>query len=202
MKLLIFSLLTLFTFFGNSQIKLKTKAPLMDKSMMNTQESSPTTLAANKKENGIIVIFSCNTCPFVVGTPDFPGWEKQYNELYNMALKANIGLVLINSNEKKRTGDDSFEEMKIRAIKMTYEMPYLMDENSELANAMEAKTTPHAFFFDKNDKLVYAGAIDNIWDGNRKKDEQYLYNAVQSMLNGKKIKPNYTAPKGCSIKRL
>ncbi len=202
MKLLIFSLLTLFSFFGNTQIKLKTTAPLMDKSMMNTQESSPTTLAANKKENGLIVIFSCNTCPFVVGTPDFTGWEKQYNELYNMALKANIGFVLINSHEKKRTSDDSFEEMKIRAIKMTYEMPYLLDENSELANAMDAKITPHAFFFDKNNKLVYAGSIDNIWDGNRKKDEQYLRNAVQSMLNGKKIKPNFTPPKGCSIKRL
>jgi hypothetical protein len=67
---------------------------------------------------------------------------------------------------------------------------------------MDAKTTPHAFFFDKNNKLIYAGSIDNIWDGNRKKDEQYLLKAVQSVLNGKKIKQNYTAPKGCSIKRL
>ena len=201
MKTLIFSFLSILAFDSFSQIKLKSEAPLTDKSMLNTHGNS-LSLQEIKKENGFIVIFSCNTCPFVVGTPDFPGWERQYNELYNSALKANIGFVLINSNEKKRTGDDSFDNMKIRADKMAYEMPYLLDENSVLANAMDAKTTPHAFFFDKNNKLIYAGSIDNIWDGNRKKDEQYLLKAVQSVLNGKKIKQNYTAPKGCSIKRL
>jgi thioredoxin-related protein len=173
----------------------------MDKVFPNTQESS-SSLKDIKKENGLIVIFSCNTCPFVVGTEDFPGWENQYNPLYNMALKANIGFVLVNSNEGKRAGVDSFEEMKSHAKAMAYQMPYLMDENSELANAMEAKTTPHVFFFDKNNKLIYAGSIDNIWDNKRKKDEQYLSMAIQSVLNGKKVKLNFTAPKGCSIKRV
>ena len=187
--------------FASSQIKLKSSAPLMDKFFPSTQESSRS-LKDIKKENGLIVIFSCNTCPFVVGTEDFPGWENQYNPLYNMALKANIGFVLVNSNEGKRAGVDSFEEMKSHAKKMSYQMPYLMDENSELANAMEAKSTPHVFFFDKNNKLIYAGSIDNIWDNKRKKDEQYLSMAIQSVLNGKKVKPNFPAAKGCSIKRV
>ena len=79
----------------------------MDKFFPSTQESS-SSLKDIKKENGLIVIFSCNTCPFVVGTEDFPGWENQYNPLYNMALKANIGFVLVNSNQGKRAGVDSF----------------------------------------------------------------------------------------------
>ena len=201
MKSFLLSVFILLAQFASSQIKLKSSAPLMDKVFPSTQESS-LSLTNIKKENGLIVIFSCNTCPFVVGTEDFPGWENQYNPLYNMALKANIGFVLVNSNEGKRAGVDSFEEMKSHAKKMAYQMPYLMDEKSELANAMEAKTTPHVFFFDKNDKLIYAGSIDNIWDNKRKKDEQYLSMAIQSVLNGKKVKPNYTAPKGCSIKRV
>ncbi|MCX6196979.1 MAG: redoxin family protein [Flavobacteriia bacterium] len=201
MKSFLLSVFILLAQFASSQIKLKSSAPLMDKFFPSTQES-PSSLKDIKKKNGLIVIFSCNTCPFVVGTEDFPGWENQYNPLYNMALKANIGFVLVNSNEGKRAGVDSFEEMKSHAKKMSYQMPYLMDENSELANAMEAKTTPHVFFFDKNNKLIYAGSIDNIWDNKRKKDEQYLSMAIQSVLNGKKVKPNYTAAKGCSIKRV
>ena len=80
MKILIFSFLSILAFNSFSQIKLKSEAPLIDKSMLNTQGDS-LSLQEIKKENGFIVIFSCNTCPFVVGTPDFPGWEKQYNEL-------------------------------------------------------------------------------------------------------------------------
>ena len=54
-------------------------------------------------ENGLVVIFSCNTCPFVVGNDNFEGWEKQYNEIHETAQKNKMGVVLINSNEAKRT---------------------------------------------------------------------------------------------------
>lgn len=182
------------------QVKLKEKAPLTDVKMKNVQ-GGELSLNDAKKEKGLIVVFSCNTCPFVVGTPDFPGWERQYNELNELATKNNIGFVLVNSNEAKREGADSFDAMVEHAKEKQYTMPYLVDVNSQLANALKAVTTPHIYMFDGNMELVYVGSIDNIWDSKRKSDEAYLKNAIQALSEGKKIKPANTAAKGCSIKR-
>lgn len=174
---------------------------MADAPLQNTQ-GEELTLNKAKKENGLIVVFSCNSCPFVVGTPDFPGWEKQYNSLYEQALKYNIGMVLVNSNEGKRSGADSFDEMKKRANEQNYMMPYLLDKHNKMADLFSAKTTPHVFYFNKDMRLVYTGSIDNIADNKRKKDIPYLSMAMQAQANGKKCKPNKTAPVGCSIKRI
>lgn len=198
----IFTLLFLF-FIGtiSAQVKLKSELPLADQSFKNSN-GTDLTLRQAKGENGLIIIFSCNTCPFVVGTPDFPGWERQYNDLYNFAKEQKVGFVLLNSNEAKRDKADSFSEMEIRAKTMSYLMPYLVDEKSALANALEAKTTPHVFLFDKDLKLIYSGSIDNIWDNKRKKDIPYLKNAINGMVLNNKIQYKETPPRGCSIKRV
>jgi hypothetical protein len=182
------------------QVKLKTIAPLADVKMKNVQ-GGELSLNDAKKENGLIVAFSCNTCPFVVGTPDFPGWERQYNELHELATKNNIGFVLVNSNEAKRDGADSFDAMIEHAKEKEYTMPYLVDVNSQLANALKAVTTPHIYMFNAKMELVYVGSVDNIWDSKRKSDEPYLKNAIQALGESKKIKTPDTAAKGCSIKR-
>lgn len=150
-----------------------------------------------KKENGLLVIFSCNTCPFVIA------WEDRYPGLAEMCEKNNIGMALVNSNEAKRKGDDSLEEMKKHATEKSYKCYYAIDENSALADAFGAKTTPHVFLFDKNLKLVYRGSID---DTEGKKDKQpkehYLLDAMVNMSSGKTIVPNDTKAIGCSIKRV
>jgi hypothetical protein len=175
---------------------------MADLSMKDVKTDSQKMLKEYKQNKGLLVIFSCNTCPFVVGTPDFPGWERQYNDLYEKSKQNSIGMVLINSNEAKRGKEDSFEEMKNHALEKSYRMPYLLDENSILANAFEAKTTPHVFLFNSDLKLVYSGSIDNIWDNKRTEDIPYLVNAMSALNEGKKIKTSSTPPKGCSIKRV
>lgn len=184
-----------------AQIKKGTVLPLSDQQMLDVKTNSKMALKDHKKEKGLLVIFSCNTCPFVVGTPDFPGWERQYNRLFEQATKQNIGFILVNSNEAKRGKEDSIEEMTKRAEDQGYKMPYLVDENSTLANAFGAKTTPHIFLFNGDLKLVYSGSIDNIWDNKRTEEIPYLANAMDALSQGKKIKPSATPPKGCSIKR-
>jgi thioredoxin-related protein len=184
-----------------AQIKKGTVLPLSDQQMLDVKTNSKMALKDYKKEKGLLVIFSCNTCPFVVGTPDFPGWERQYNRLFEQATKQNIGFILVNSNEAKRGKEDSIEEMIKRAEDQGYKMPYLVDENSTLANAFGAKTTPHIFLFNGDLKLVYSGSIDNIWDNKRTEEIPYLANAMDGLSQGKKIKPSATPPKGCSIKR-
>jgi thioredoxin-related protein len=185
----------------NAQIKKGKQMPLSDLQLTDVKTQSKQALETYKLEKGLVVVFSCNTCPFVVGTPDFPGWERQYNGLYDQALKQNIGFVLVNSNEGKRGKEDSVEEMKKHAEEKGYQMPYLLDEKSVLANAFEAKTTPHVFFFNGDLKLVYSGSFDNIWDNKRTEEIPYLSNAMKAANQGKKIKPATTPPKGCSIKR-
>jgi thioredoxin-related protein len=184
-----------------AQIKKGTALPLSDQQMIDVKTNSKMALKDYKKEKGLLVIFSCNTCPFVVGTPDFPGWERQYNRLFEQATKQNIGFVLVNSNEAKRGKEDSIEEMMKRAEDQGYKMPYLVDENSSLANAFGAKTTPHIFLFNGDLKLAYSGSIDNIWDNKRTEEIPYLANAMDALSQGKKNKPSATPPKGCSIKR-
>ena len=176
-------------------IEIKDEMPNMDYEMksVNGISYSPNNL---KEKNGIIILFTCNTCPFVVK------WEDRYKLLEELAKKNNIGLVYINSNYKKRDGDDSYEEMKKHAKKMNYRFPYLLDEKSKLANSFGAKTTPHIFMFNSNLQLAYKGAIDDNYEDINKVKEFYLEDAIQQLVKGKRIKVSETKPVGCSIKRF
>jgi len=185
---------------GQKSIKIGAKAPLADVKMKNI-DGNELSLNDAKLKNGLVVVFSCNTCPFVVGMDDFPGWEKDYNDLNKIAKANDLGFVLVNSNEAKREGDDSLEKMIEKAKKASYTMPYLVDVNSALANAFGAKTTPHVYLFNADMKLVYMGSIDNSWDSKRSSDEAYLSNAISQMSTGK-IAVSESDPRGCSIKRV
>ena len=161
------------------------------------------TLTELKGDNGLLVVFSCNTCPFVVGNgTKTEGWEGRYNGLAELAASLNVGMVLVNSNEAKREGDDSFTAMKNHARDAEYAMPYVVDEGSKLANACGARTTPHVYLFNADLELAYRGSIDD--NVNRSEDvtERYLEVAMARMAEGKKIKTAETKAVGCSIKRV
>lgn len=176
------------------------KAPLVDYSMKGIDNQN-TDLKSALGKNGLLVVFSCNTCPFVVGNENFVGWEKQYNDLFAKAKDQNINFVLINSNEAKREDDDSFENMQKHALEKQYKMSYLVDTDSKLANAFGAKTTPHVFLLDSDLKLAYKGSIDNSWDNSRTETIAYLENALKELSTKTKISQNTSEPRGCSIKR-
>jgi peroxiredoxin len=185
---------------GNKGLKVGKSAPMSEVKLQDIDNSTKS-LNDLKLENGLLVVFSCNTCPFVVGNDHFAGWEVQYNELNALALDKKVGMVLINSNEAKRANEDSFEAMKLHASEKGYTMPYLVDADSKMADAFGAKTTPHVYLFDKNMKLVYAGSIDNTWDTKRTEELTYLKNSLETLSKGEKIKEKETTPRGCSIKR-
>ena len=176
-------------------IEIKDEMPNMDYEMKSVNGISYS-LNNIKEKNGIIILFTCNTCPFVVK------WEDRYKLLEELAKKNNLGLAYINSNYKKRDGDDSYEEMKKHAKKMNYRFPYLLDEKSKLANSFGAKTTPHIFMFNSNLQLAYKGAIDDNYEDINKVKEFYLEDAIQQLVKGKRIKVSETKPVGCSVKRF
>ena len=178
-----------------SPLELGVIIPLSEKLMINVTDEKMS-LNDNFNENGLLVVFSCNTCPFVVM------WEDRYRQIEKICKINNVGMVYVNSNEAKRDGDDSVEAMKNYAKSMDYTFPYLIDQKSVLANAFGAKTTPHIFLFNKNKKLVYKGAIDDNFQDINKVKETYLLDAIEQMLAGEDIKLKETNAKGCSIKRV
>ena len=154
-----------------------------------------TTLKNAFKSNGLLVMFSCNTCPYVIKN------QSRTKEISKYALDNNIGVILINSNEGTRDGDDSFEAMKEYATAQGYNWSYVVDQNSVLADAFGATRTPECFLFNKEENLVYHGAIDdNPSDaGNIKRT--HLKEAINEMVNGKEVAVKTSRSVGCTIKR-
>lgn len=148
-----------------------------------------------KTEEGILVIFTCNTCPFVVM------WEDRYKMLEEYCKKNNIGMAYINSNYKRRNSVDSYKSMIEHSKNMNYNYEYLVDNKSKLANTFNAKTTPHIFLFDETNKLIYKGSIDNNYKDKSNVTEFYLKDAMDQMLKNEKIEISSTKAIGCSIKR-
>lgn len=179
----------------NEPLAIGEKAPMSDLKMIDISDES-LSLEDLKKENGLLIIYSCNTCPFVVA------WEDRYPALGDFCKTNNIGMVLVNSNEAKRAGDDSMEAMKTHAAEKGYNTPYVLDKDSQLANAMGAKTTPHVFLFDNELALVYRGAIDDNYKNKSAVKKPYLNEAIEALAQKKTINPNETKALGCSIKRI
>jgi AhpC/TSA family len=187
---------------SSETLSIGASAPAADVKMMDIS-GAQFSLSELKKPGGLLVIFSCNGCPFVVGSEGSEGWEGRYDELRILSESNNIGMALINSNEAKRDKGDDMKSMKTRAEEHGFaKCKYLLDVNSQVANAFYARTTPHVYLFDTNMKLVYKGAIDDNVDDHNKVKEPYLKEAIKNLAAGKKIKPEETKPVGCSIKRV
>ncbi len=197
-------LVSTISFAQNEELKILSigqVVPMTDYKMENI-DGKMMSLQSSAGEKGLLVVFSCNTCPFVVGSENFEGWEKQYNDLKTLSEAHGYKMILVNSNEAKRDADDSLEAMRKRAEEKAYTMPYLVDNNSQLADAFGARTTPHIFLLNKKLELIYTGAIDNKVDSKRSSDENYLQNAIKAGAAGKELELTSTPPRGCSIKRV
>jgi thioredoxin-related protein len=149
-----------------------------------------------KKQNGLLVMFSCNTCPYVIKN------QPRTKEIAAYAQQNSIGVILINSNEGQRTSDDSFEAMKQYAKDQGYNWYYVVDKNSELADAFGANRTPECFLFSKDEKLVYHGAIDDNPGGEVSEiGRKHLKEAITEILANKEVTVKTSRSVGCSIKR-
>lgn len=148
-----------------------------------------------KTKKGLLVMFSCNTCPYVVKA------QARTKEMMEYASARGIGMIIVNSNEAQRDDADAPEAMKKYARAQGYKVPYVTDEGSELANAFGATRTPEVFLFDGNGKLVYKGAMEDNPSNPSESKQIFLKTAIDHMIGGKPIDPNSTKSVGCSIKR-
>lgn len=162
---------------------------------MQNANGEKTSIAQQATKNGAIVIFSCNTCPYVIKN------EERIKQVQHWAKEKGVGIIIINSNEDKREGDDSIDAMREYAKKQGYTCAYVVDENSEVANAFGATRTPEVFYLDNNGMVLYKGAIDDNPQDAAKVNRTHLLIAVEEYLSGKEITTKISRSVGCTIKR-
>lgn len=162
---------------------------------MKSADGGEMSLGKAKTDKGLLVMFSCNTCPYVIKS------QQRTKEVMKFAAEKGVGMVILNSNSAKRDDDDSFEAMSTYAKEQGYSVSYLVDDNNRLADAFGATRTPEVFLFDGKGKLVYKGAMEDNPSDPAASTKMYLKEAIEKMLSGKKIDPNTTKSIGCTIKR-
>ena len=155
-------------------------------------------LSSNYKDaKGVIVVFTCNHCPFAKKYEDrVIALDKKYKGL-------GYPVVAINPNDPVKESEDSYENMQKRASEKKYSFPYLFDETQATALSYGATRTPHIFILQKAgaDFVVkYIGAIDDNSDDAAAVKEKYAENAVDALLAGKPIATTNTKAIGCTIK--
>ncbi len=149
-----------------------------------------------KTDKGLLVIFSCNTCPFVIRNID------RTQSILAAAKEKGIGVMILNSNEAQRADADAPDKMV--AFAKAHKYPnYCVDNGAKLADAFGASHTPEVYLFDgKTEKLVYKGAMDDSPADPSAAKVIFLKDAMSNMVAGKTISPNETKSVGCSIKRI
>lgn len=148
-------------------------------------------------EKGVILIFTCNHCPFSVA------YEDRIIALDNNYKKLGYPVVAINPNDPAAYPSDSFEEMKLRAKEKGFTFPYLLDDAQEVYPIYGATKTPHIYLLQNNNgkfKVAYIGAIDNSARDENKVSKTYLADAIDALLEGKTPQVTKTKAIGCGIK--
>ncbi|MDB3901110.1 thioredoxin family protein [Flavobacteriaceae bacterium] len=144
---------------------------------------------------GTLIMFICNHCPFVKHI------NEQIVQIANDYKNSGIKLIAISSNDIINYPEDSPVEMKKIAIKEKFIFPYLFDETQIVAKSYDAACTPDFFIFNNSKKLVYRGQLDDSRPGNNIDVTGIdIRNALDSLINLKKVNPVQKPSIGCNIK--
>ncbi len=145
--------------------------------------------------NGTLIMFICNHCPYVQSVIDRIVRDAT-------ALQAlGIGIAAISANDAVAYPQDSFENMKMEAVKHGFTFPYLYDESQAVAKAYDAICTPDFFGFNADMALQYRGRLDASGRQAAGPDvKRELYEAMKQVAETGKGPEQQTASMGCSIK--
>jgi peroxiredoxin len=178
---------------ASGPIALGTPTPMADFKLKDTH-GKDVSIAAVAGKKGVLVVFTCNTCPFA------KGWEERIVAIGNAASAKGVGMIAINSNDPERVPGDAMSAMADRAKARGMKYPYAADPTGDVARAFGASHTPEAFLFDASGKLVYHGAVDDNMDDAKAVKATYLADAVTDLAAGKAQRVAQTKAIGCGIK--
>ena len=145
-------------------------------------------------KKGLIIIFSCNHCPYV------QAYEDRIKSIQTDYAGKGIQVLAISSNDVVSYPEDSLENMKKRSDEKEFNFPYLWDETQQVAKDFGATHTPEIFLFNADKKLAFHGKIDDNWNDEQSIRHKYLRSALDEMLAGKEISAPETFTIGCTIK--
>lgn len=147
-------------------------------------------LADLKGKDLVVVVFTCNSCPYAVD------YEDRLIAFHKQFASRKVGLVAINVNT---VTEDALPAMKKRATAKGFSFPYLYDKSQKIAREFGALFTPEFFVLNKQRKIVYMGSMDNNPDV-KKVSRHYLTDAVEATLAGKKVTTDETIAFGCKVR--
>ncbi len=155
------------------------------------------TLSELTGEKGMILVFTCNTCPVAQAYQDrIIAIDKKYRS-------KGYPVVAVNPNDTDIKPGDNLESMVQRASEKGFTFPYLKDVTQEAYREYGATVTPHVFVLTREagDFVVsYIGAIDDNTNNPSAVKTPYLANALDALLAGNEPNPSFTKAIGCSIK--
>ena len=151
-----------------------------------------------KDEKGLIVIFTCNTCPYAVA------YEQRIMDLDKKYSSQGYPVIAINPNDVNRQPGYSFEAMQQRSKDKGYTFPYLHDETQEVAKMFGATRTPHVYLLKKGNagvfRVAFIGSIDDNYDDATQVENHFLENAIKAVEAGNAPEPAKVKAIGCTIK--
>lgn len=176
----------------STMLELGTSAP--DFTLPCPGKEAPVSLA-DFNGKPLLVIFSCNHCPYVIHILD------SLTAFANDCLQRGVSVVMINANDVDNYADDSPEKMLELGNNHGFQFPYLYDATQQTAIAYRAACTPDFFLFDDSHRLVYRGQ----YDGARPRNDTEitgvdLKTAVDKLLMGEPQATDQLPSMGCNIK--
>ena len=150
--------------------------------------------ASFKDAKVLVIMFTCNHCPYVIGSED------RMLAFYRDYAPKGVAMIGINSNETVGHPTDSFEHMKTHAAEKKFPWPYVRDDSQEVALAYGALRTPHYYVFDQERKLRYTGRMDDNPRNPGQEKTHELRDAVDDLLAGRAVRVPLTNPIGCNVK--
>jgi len=172
-------------------LEIGERAPDFDLPGVDGRNYSPADFADAKI---LIVLFSCNHCPYVIGSED------RMIRLHADYAPKGVAMIAINANETENHPTDSFEHMVERAREKGFPFPYVFDESQDVALAYGALRTPHYFVFDEERALRYTGRMDDNPRQPGQETTHELRDALDALLEGKDPPRAVTNPIGCNVK--
>jgi peroxiredoxin len=179
---------------AQNSLAIGTTIPMADTKMKDVS-GKEVSIKDALQSNGVLVMFSCNTCPYVIKN------QSRTKAIAAFAKQNNVGVILLNSNEAERADASSLSEMQAYAKDQGYNFYYTVDANSKIADAFGATRTPEVFLFDAKGVLQYKGAIDDSPADEGGVKRIHTKEAISEMLNGKTVSVKESRSIGCSIKR-
>ncbi len=176
----------------STMLELGTVAPDF---CLSAPDGSSYSLADKKIDKGLLIVFICNHCPYVIHIR-----QEMVIKIAEYQEKG-VEVVTINSNDFNEYPDDSPDKMAAVIAEFNFSFPYLVDEQQKVAKAYQAACTPDFFLFNGEKKLVYRGQFDNARPGNSEPiTGEDLSLAIAQLIADQAIAVEQRPSMGCNIK--